>query len=68
MVRLRALDQQVVVLTGASCGIGLSTARRAAQRGARCAVVGTGVGALGCWRPGRPAADLGAGSATWFTG
>jgi short-subunit dehydrogenase len=34
-VRLRPLDQQVVVLTGASSGIGLTTARCAAQRGAR---------------------------------
>jgi NADP-dependent 3-hydroxy acid dehydrogenase YdfG len=34
-VRLRPLDEQVVVLTGPSSGIGLTTARRAAERGAR---------------------------------
>lgn len=32
---LKPLDQQVIVITGASSGIGLATARRAAQRGAR---------------------------------
>src|SRR3954447_11532679 len=34
-VRLRSLDQQVVVITGASSGIGLVTARQAADRGAK---------------------------------
>ena len=34
-VTLKPLDQQVIVLTGASSGIGLVTARRAAQAGAR---------------------------------
>ncbi|MGI9040687.1 MAG: SDR family NAD(P)-dependent oxidoreductase, partial [Gemmatimonadales bacterium] len=34
-VRLKKLGQQVVVITGASSGIGLATARMAAQRGAR---------------------------------
>ena len=37
-VSLRPLDQQVVVITGASSGIGLVTARRAAQRGATVVV------------------------------
>src|SRR5919202_986128 len=37
-VRLRPLDQQVVVITGASSGIGLVTARCAAQRGAAVVV------------------------------
>jgi short-subunit dehydrogenase len=34
-VRLKALKDQVIVLTGASSGIGLTTARLAAKRGAR---------------------------------
>jgi short-subunit dehydrogenase len=34
-VRLKRLNEQVIVITGASSGIGLVTARMAAQRGAR---------------------------------
>jgi NADP-dependent 3-hydroxy acid dehydrogenase YdfG len=34
-VRLKKLRDQVIVLTGASSGIGLVTARRAARQGAR---------------------------------
>lgn len=34
-VSLKPLDQQVIVITGASSGIGLTTARSAAQRGAK---------------------------------
>jgi short-subunit dehydrogenase len=37
--KLRPLDQQVVVITGASSGIGLVTARMAARRGARVMLV-----------------------------
>ncbi len=33
--KLKPLDEQVIVITGASSGIGLVTARQAAQRGAR---------------------------------
>lgn len=34
-VQLKPLDQQVIVITGASSGIGLCTALLAAERGAR---------------------------------
>lgn len=34
-VRLKKLSEQVIVLTGATSGIGLSTARKAAERGAK---------------------------------
>jgi NADP-dependent 3-hydroxy acid dehydrogenase YdfG len=34
-VRLKPLDEQVIVITGADSGIGLATARLAASRGAR---------------------------------
>ena len=38
-VRLKPVGEQVIVLTGASSGIGLATARRAASRGARLVLV-----------------------------
>ncbi len=38
-IRLKPLDQQVVVITGASSGIGLATARMAAAKGARLVLV-----------------------------
>ncbi|MGE5623098.1 MAG: SDR family NAD(P)-dependent oxidoreductase, partial [Bacillota bacterium] len=34
-IRLKKLSEQVIVITGATSGIGLTTARRAAERGAR---------------------------------
>ena len=38
-LKLKPLDQQVIVITGASSGIGLVTARRAAARGAKVVLV-----------------------------
>lgn len=38
-VRLSPLEDQVIVITGASSGIGLATAHRAAERGARLVLV-----------------------------
>jgi NAD(P)-dependent dehydrogenase (short-subunit alcohol dehydrogenase family) len=37
--KLKSVDQQVMVITGASSGIGLATARLAAERGARVVLV-----------------------------
>ena len=42
MTRLRPLSQQVVVITGASSGIGLVTARKAAEAGAKVLLVARG--------------------------
>ena len=41
-LRLKRLANQVVVITGASSGIGLATARMAAERGVRVFTVGVG--------------------------
>src|SRR4051812_16916028 len=39
-IRLKPLDEQVIVIVGASSGIGLATARLAASRGARLVLAG----------------------------
>ncbi|MBW3618383.1 MAG: SDR family NAD(P)-dependent oxidoreductase [Proteobacteria bacterium] len=44
--RLKPLDQQVIVITGGSSGIGLSTARRAAEKGARLVLAARNAEAL----------------------
>ena len=38
-VKLKRIEDQVVVITGASSGIGLATAKMAAERGARVVLV-----------------------------
>ncbi len=45
-VELKALDQQVVVITGASSGIGLTTAESAAKQGARLVLTARSEGVL----------------------
>lgn len=47
MVKLKPLREQVMVITGASSGIGLATARQAARAGARLVVTGRNGAALG---------------------
>lgn len=46
-VKLRPIDEQVMVLTGATSGIGLVTARRAAEEGARLVLCSRNEGDLG---------------------
>ncbi|HEY8461900.1 MAG TPA: SDR family oxidoreductase [Blastocatellia bacterium] len=45
-VRLRKLNEQIIVITGATSGIGLATARMAARRGARLMLAARGEDAL----------------------
>src|SRR4051812_4414297 len=45
-LRLKPIGEQVIVITGASSGIGLTTARLAAQRGARLVLVARSEAAL----------------------
>jgi short-subunit dehydrogenase len=45
-VKLKKIADQVMVITGASSGIGLTTARMAAQRGARLMLIARNEGAL----------------------
>ena len=44
--RLKPLDKQTIAITGATSGIGLATARRAAERGARVFLIARGEGDL----------------------
>jgi short-subunit dehydrogenase len=46
-VSLRPLDQRVVVITGASSGIGLTTAQAAAERGAKLVLTSRSESMLG---------------------
>jgi short-subunit dehydrogenase len=45
-VKLKRLNQQVMVITGASSGIGLVTARAAAERGTRLVLASRSQGEL----------------------
>lgn len=45
-IRLKKLSEQVIVITGATSGIGLTTARRAAERGAKVVLVARNEDAL----------------------
>jgi short-subunit dehydrogenase len=45
-IRLKKLEQQVMVITGATSGIGLTTARKAARRGAKLVLVARNQDAL----------------------
>jgi len=45
-VKLKKLEEQVIVITGASSGIGLATARMGARRGAKVVVAARSEGAL----------------------
>src|SRR5690554_6878978 len=45
-MKLKKLSDQVIVITGATSGIGLTTARQAAQKGARLVLVARNEGAL----------------------
>ncbi len=45
-MKLKKIDQQVMVITGASSGIGLATARMAAQQGAKLVLAARSAGAL----------------------
>ena len=58
-MKLKPLDRQVIVITGASSGIGLVTARRAAAAGARVMLVSRDADALSA-----AAAEIGA-AAAW---
>ena len=54
MASHKPLNEQVMVITGASSGIGLTTALHAARRGARLVLIARSAETLKRWQDGSP--------------